>query len=96
VPPSARPALSAKARITASLLPPAGQGAIKVMGLLGNLSCAQLLEMMAGAANTEADCRTVLLEMSFESVMLLSPENNKQYDESSREADLSPARLVRV
>jgi hypothetical protein len=37
------------------------------MGLLGNLSCAQLLEMMAGAANTAteavADCRTVLREI---------------------------------
>jgi hypothetical protein len=48
--------------------------------------------MMAGAANAPADCRTVLREI----VMLLSPENNFQHDESSCQADLSPERLVRV
>jgi hypothetical protein len=38
--PKARLALSAKARNTASLGPPAGHGTIKLMGLLENLSCA--------------------------------------------------------
>jgi hypothetical protein len=61
-----------------------------VMGLLGNLSCAQLLEMMAaelGRASAVADCRTVLREI----VMLLSPENNNQHDESSHAGALSLA-----
>ena len=49
--PKARLALSAKARNTASLGPPAGQGTIKLMGLLGNLSCAHAARLMsAGAA----------------------------------------------
>jgi hypothetical protein len=59
------------------------------MGLLGNLSCAQLLEMMAaelGRAKLAAVCRMVLREI----VMWLSPENNNQYDESSRFGALSP------
>ena len=47
--PKDREALSANARMTASLLPPGGQGAIKVIGLLGNLSCAHAELIHAGA-----------------------------------------------
>jgi hypothetical protein len=34
-----------------------------VMGRLGNLSCAQLLEMMAGAVKQAALCKTVRREI---------------------------------
>ena len=53
--PNALPALSAKARITPSLLPPAGQGAMKVIGRDGNLSCACATPLSSvGAASAAA------------------------------------------
>jgi len=60
VTPKARLALSANARITASLPPPGGQGAIRVMGLLGKLLrllCAKLSELKLKPAKPVAsDC----------------------------------------
>ena len=48
--PKMRLALSAKARNTASLGPAGVHGTIKVMGLLGNLSCANALALINAGA----------------------------------------------
>ena len=48
--PKMRLALSAKARNTASLGPAGVQGTIRVMGLLGNLSCANALALISAGA----------------------------------------------
>jgi hypothetical protein len=50
--PKIRVALSAKARITPSVDPPAGQGQISLMGLAGKLLCA-----MAGMAMLTAPAK---------------------------------------
>ncbi len=55
VPPSALLALSAKARITASVEPPEGQGQMSLMGLAGKAwACAKLGKATVTAAAADA------------------------------------------